>query len=131
MKLKNIHSEFMNNFEEDSISANHKDNLPVLYKYGLRSHALLLRYKSAQGYRRLKELYSLSSISLFAKLHHGGPSSLKVVKKLLDACEISSDIISMADEMYHQQQNKWYPQRSLLAHLKETLDFSNSEFTCA
>ena len=28
MKLKNIHSEFMNNFEEDSISANHKDNLP-------------------------------------------------------------------------------------------------------
>ena len=34
MKLKNIHSEFMNNFEGDSITANHKDNLPVLYKYG-------------------------------------------------------------------------------------------------
>ena len=44
-----------------------------------------------------------------AKLHHGGPSSLKVVKKLLDAGEISSDIISIADEMYNQQQNKWYP----------------------
>ena len=69
----------------------------------------MLRYTSAQGYRRLKELFSLSSVSLFAKLHHGGPSSLKVVKKLLDAGEISSDINSMTDEMYHQQQNKWYP----------------------
>ena len=29
MKLKNIHSEFMNNFEGDSITAIHKDNLPV------------------------------------------------------------------------------------------------------
>ena len=56
------------------------------------------------GHRRLKELLSLSSISLFAKLHHCGPSSLKVVKKILDAGEISSDIISMTDEMYHQQQ---------------------------
>ena len=61
------------------------------------------------GHRRLKELFSLSSVSLFAELHHGGPSSLKVVKKILDAGEISSDIISMTDEMYHQQQNKWYP----------------------
>ena len=34
MKLKNIHSEFMNNLEGDSITANHRDNLPVLYKYG-------------------------------------------------------------------------------------------------
>ena len=34
---------------------------------------------------------------------------MKIVKKLLDAGEISSDIISMTDEMYHQQQNKWYP----------------------
>ena len=64
---------------------------------------------SAQGHRRLKELISLSSISLFSKLHHGGPSSLKVVKKLLDAGENSTNNISMADEMYHQQQNKWYP----------------------
>ena len=56
------------------------------------------------GHRRLKELFFLSSVSLFAKLHHGGPSSLKVVKKILDAGEISSDIISMTDEMYHQQQ---------------------------
>ena len=107
MKLKNIHSEFMNNLG-DSITANHRDNLPVLYKYG----AMLFCWDigtSAQGHRRLKELFSLSSISLFAKLHHGGPSSLKVVKKLLDAGEISSDIISMTDEMYHQQQNKWYP----------------------
>ena len=121
MKLKNIHPKFMNNFEGDSISANHRENLPVLYKYGLRSHALLLRYTSVHGYRRLKELFSLSSISLFAKLHHCGPSSLKVVKKLLDACEISSDIISVADEMYHQQQNKWYPQRSLLVHFKSPI----------
>ena len=34
MKLKNIHSEFMNNLEGGSITANHRDNLPVLYKYG-------------------------------------------------------------------------------------------------
>ena len=33
MNLKNIHSEFMNNLG-DSITANHRDNLPVLYKYG-------------------------------------------------------------------------------------------------
>ena len=65
-----------------------------------------------------------------AKLHHGGPSSLKVVKKLLDAGEISSDIISMTDDTNHQQQNKWYPQRSLLAHFEDTLDFTRSEFTC-
>ena len=55
---------------------------------------------------------------------------MKVVKKLLNAGAISSDIISMTDEMYHQQQNKWYPQRSLLAHGEDTLDFSRSEFTC-
>ena len=30
-------------------------------------------------------------------------------QKILDAGEISSDIISMTDEMYHQQQNKYYP----------------------
>ena len=34
MKLKNIHSEFMNNLEGDSITANHRDNLSVPYKYG-------------------------------------------------------------------------------------------------
>ena len=127
MKLKNIHSEFLNNFEGDSITANHRDNLPVLYKYGAM---LFCWYTSAQGYRRLKELFSLSSICLFAKLHHGVPRSLKVVKKLLDAGEISSDIISMADEMYHQQHDKWYPQRSLLVHFENTLDFIRSEFTC-
>ena len=42
MKLKNIHSEFMNNLEGDSITANHRDNLPVPYKYGAMD-ALLLR----------------------------------------------------------------------------------------
>ena len=31
--------------------------------------------------------------------------------------------------LVHQQQNKWYPQRCLLAHLEATLDFSCSEFT--
>ena len=31
---------------------------------------------------------------------------------------------------YHQQQNKWFPQRCLLAHFEATLDFSRSEFTC-
>ena len=32
--------------------------------------------------------------------------------------------------MYDQQQNKWYPQRCILAHFEATLDFSRSEFTC-
>ena len=96
----------MNNLG-DSITANHRDNLPVLYKYGAMLFCWDIRLH--MGHRRLKELFFLSSVSLFAKLHHGGPSSLKVVKKLLDAGEISSDIISMTDEMYHQQQNKWYP----------------------
>ena len=32
---ENIHSEFINNFEGDSITASHRDNLPVLYKYGV------------------------------------------------------------------------------------------------
>ena len=31
---------------------------------------------------------------------------------------------------YHQQQNKWYPQRCLLAHFEATLYFSRTEFTC-
>ena len=31
---KNIHSEFINNLEGDSITANHRENLPVLNKYG-------------------------------------------------------------------------------------------------
>ena len=63
MKLNNIHSEFMNNLEGDSITVNHRDNLPVFNKYRAMD-ALLLRYTSAQGHRRLKELFSLSSISL-------------------------------------------------------------------
>ena len=32
--------------------------------------------------------------------------------------------------MYHNQQNKCYPKRWLLAHLEATVDFSRSEFTC-
>ena len=32
--------------------------------------------------------------------------------------------------LYHQQQNKWYPQRCLLAHFEAILDFSRTEFTC-
>ena len=34
MKLKNIHSEILNNLKGDSITVNHKDNLYVLYEYG-------------------------------------------------------------------------------------------------
>ena len=34
------------------------------------------------------------------------------------------------DTMYHRLQNKWYPQRCLLAHFEAALDFSRSEFTC-
>ena len=32
--------------------------------------------------------------------------------------------------MYHQQQNKEYPQRCLLDPFEATLDFNCSEFTC-
>ena len=32
--------------------------------------------------------------------------------------------------MYHQQQNKCYPQRCFLANFEATLDFSRIEFTC-
>ena len=32
--------------------------------------------------------------------------------------------------MYHQQQNKWYPQKCLLVHFEAPLDFSRSEFNC-
>ena len=31
--------------------------------------------------------------------------------------------------MYHQQQNKWYSRRCLLAHFEATFYFSGSEFT--
>ena len=33
------------------------------------------------------------------------------------------------DTMYHQQQNKWYQCRYLLAHFEATFDFSHSEFS--
>ena len=89
----------------------------------------MYRQQQNKWYPQRSLLAHFEDFSL-AKLHHGGPSSLKVVKKLLDAGEISSDIISMTDEMYRQEQNKWYPQRSLLAHFEDTLDFSRSEFTC-
>ena len=36
-------------------------------------------------------------------------------------------LFSHMHDMYHQQQNKWYPQRCLLAHIEATLDFSRSE----
>ena len=32
--------------------------------------------------------------------------------------------------LQNHQQNKWYPQRCLLAHFEATLDFCRSEFTC-
>ena len=39
-------------------------------------------------------------------------------------------LIRIYIEVYHQQQNKWHPQRCLLAHFEATLDFSRSEFNC-
>ena len=129
MKLKNIHSEFMNSLEGDSITANHRDKLPVLYEYGVMLFCSVKIYVWTGLLPFERAIFLIFNFSL-AKLHHGGPSSLKVVKKLLDASEITSDIISMTDEKYHQQQSKWYPQRSLLAHFEDTLDFSRSEFTC-
>ena len=76
MKLRNIHSEFMNNFEVDSITANHRDNLPVLYKYGA-----MLFYVCTGLSPFERAILFVFNFSL-AKLHHGGPSSLKVVKKV-------------------------------------------------
>ena len=32
-------------------------------------------------------------------------------------------------DMYHQQQNKWYPVRFLLAHFEATLYLNRTEFT--
>ena len=32
--------------------------------------------------------------------------------------------------MYHQQRNKWYPRRFLLAHFEAALYFSRTKFTC-
>ena len=53
MNLKNIHSEFINNLEGYSMSANHRNNLPVLYKYGamlfcwdIRLHRVIAVWKS-------------------------------------------------------------------------------------
>ena len=61
MKLKNIHSEFMNNLEGDSITANHRDT--SLFSINMEPCSSV-ENASAQGYRRLKELFSLSSVSL-------------------------------------------------------------------
>ena len=33
-------------------------------------------------------------------------------------------------QMYHQQQNKWYPQWCLLAHFEASINFSLNEFSC-
>ena len=81
------------------------------YSPELLRYALLLRYTSPQCYRQLKEHFPLPSMSLLAKLHHGGPSSLQAAKKLLDAGEISTDVILIADEadeMYLQESTQYH-----------------------
>ena len=90
----------MISFEGDSITANHRTT--SLFSINTEPCSSV-EINVCTGLSPFEiAIFSLSSISLFSKLHHGGPSSLKVVRKLLDAGEISSDIISMADEMYHQ-----------------------------
>ena len=71
-------------------------------------YALMLRYTSPQCYQRLKEQFPLPSFSLLAKLHQGGPSSLDVARRLLEAGEISPDVILMADEMYLQESTQYH-----------------------
>ena len=78
------------------------------YSPEILRYALLLRYTSPQCYRRLKDQFPLPSTSLLSKLHHGGPTSLQVAKRLLEAGEISSDVVLMADEMYIQESTQYH-----------------------
>lgn len=71
-------------------------------------YALLLRYTSPQCYRRLREQFPLPSFRLLSSLHRGGPSSLEVARRLLQAEEISADVILMADEMYLQESTQYH-----------------------
>ena len=63
-------------------------------------YALLLRYTSYQAYLLLLEMLPLPSISLLKQIQQGGVGSLKALKRLREAGEISSDIILMLDEMF-------------------------------
>ena len=42
-----------------------------------------------------------------------------------------SSVDLKVEAMYRRQQNKWYPQRCLLANFEAVLNFSRSEFTCS
>ena len=66
-------------------------------------YALLLRYTSPQSYRILLQKFPLPSFSTLSKLQQGGVNSLRAAKRLLDAGEISSDIVLMTDEIHLQQ----------------------------
>ena len=65
--------------------------------------ALLLRYTSGQAYSLMLETLPPPSFSLLRKLKQGNLDSLKAVKYMLDAEQISKDVIVMVDEMYLQK----------------------------
>ena len=73
------------------------------YSSDLVRLALLLRYTSGQAYSLMLETLPLPSFSLLRKLKQGNLDSLKAVKYMLDAKQISKDVIVMVDEMYLQK----------------------------
>ena len=73
------------------------------YSSDLVRLALLLRYTSGQAYSLMLETLPLPSFSLLRKLKQGNLDSLKAVKYMLDAEQISKDVIVMVDEMYLQK----------------------------
>ena len=62
--------------------------------------ALEVRYTSLQAYRYLIEMLPFPSVSLLSKIQQGGVDSLKALKRLREAGDISPDIILMLDEMF-------------------------------
>ena len=85
-------------FEELKSRLFYKSTKP--YSASMIRYALLSRYTSYQAYLLLLEMLPLPSISLLKQIQQGGVGSLKALKRLREAGEISSDIILMLDEMF-------------------------------
>ena len=85
-------------FEEIKSRLFYKSTIP--YSASMIRFALLLRYTSYQAYVLLLEILPLPSISLLQKIQQGGVDSVKALKRLREAGEISADVILMFDEMF-------------------------------
>ena len=51
--------------------------------------------------------FPLPSFSLLSKIQKGGVNSIKALKRLKEAGEISEDVVLMADEMYLQKASEY------------------------